>query len=134
MSSKEFQSLHDVYEGIDECHKMTYVLQFLWRDLTSNFDVIGPSFTLSSTMEAQHLYSMVTKTMLVFHKYGFAIRCLLCDGASSNLALLKTLCCYTEGESIDSPWFISPLDGKNVYLVICPSHQVWCMYTYGFLL
>ena len=112
MSSNEFQSLHDLYEGIDpeeECHRTTYILQFLWRDLTSNFDAIGPYFILSSTMEAQYLYGMVTRTMLTFHKYGFAIRCLLCDGASSNLSLLKILCCHTEGNTIDSPWFLSPL-------------------------
>ena len=124
MSSDEFQSLYNIYEGnLEGCHKTTYVLQFMWRDLTSNFDVIGPYFTLSSTIEATSLY-LVTKTMLAFHKYNFSIRCLLCDGASSNLALLKMFCCHEEGKDIVSLWFLSPLDGKNIYLVVCPSHQV----------
>ena len=38
--------------------------------------VLGPHFTLSSTAEARYLHSLVTKTMLVFHQYGFHIRCL----------------------------------------------------------
>ena len=100
-----------------------HVLQFLWLDLTSNFDAIGPPqqvkakctsctppencsaprrklpktnskektpgallctwvflpvyITLSSTIEAQQLYGMVTKTMLPFYKFGFAIQCFL---------------------------------------------------------
>lgn len=66
MSSQDCHSLHDVYEGINDdeaCQKTTYILQFLWRDLTSDFDVIGPYFTLSSTIEG---HSMVTKMMLAF--------------------------------------------------------------------
>ena len=53
MSSEDLKSLHDVYEGLnveEECQKTTYILQFLWRDLTSSYDVFGPYFTLPSTM------------------------------------------------------------------------------------
>jgi hypothetical protein len=74
VSSRDFSSLHDVYEGADDseaCQKNTYMLQFLWRDMTSDVDVIGPYFTLSSTIESQSLYSVVTYTMLAFSKYGF---------------------------------------------------------------
>lgn len=45
MSSVDMASLHDVYEGLDEeegCHKTEYMLQFLWRDISSHFDVVGP--------------------------------------------------------------------------------------------
>ena len=134
MSAEDFQSLHDVYEAIDDdeaCQKTTYILQFLWRDLTSDFDVIGPYFTLSSTIEARYLHSMVTKTMLAFQKYGFSVRCLLCDGASSNLALLKILCNHKESDDVISSSFLSPYDGRNVYLIICPSHQV-CIHVHEF--
>ena len=44
MSSDDFASLHDVYEGLEvgkKCQKTSYALQFLWRDLSSDFDVIG---------------------------------------------------------------------------------------------
>lgn len=60
ISSVDMGSLHDVYEGLDEeeeCHKTEYILQFLWRDVSSDFDVIGPYFNLSNSIEAQHLHS-----------------------------------------------------------------------------
>lgn len=133
MSSEELSSLHDVYAELDNdegAQKASYVLQFLWRDLTSDHDVIGPHFTLSGSIESSHLYSMVTRTMLAFHTVNFKVRALVCDGASSNLSLLKVLCGF-QAEDSDSvsaapttPWFVSPYDGDKVYLIICPSHQV----------
>ena len=45
MSPEEIPWLHDVFmtvqDDFDE-RKTSYILQFLWRDLTSSFDVIGP--------------------------------------------------------------------------------------------
>lgn len=129
MSSEEFISLHDVYEGLiedEKCQKTSYMLQFLWRDLSSDFDVVGPYFNCSTTMEMQFLHSIVVKTMLCFCKFGFNVRALLCDGASKNLSLLKLLCGYVNKEDtqIKEPWFQSQFDGRIVYLLICPSHQV----------
>ena len=69
MSSDNFNSLHDVYETLKEderCQKTAYIVQFLWRDLSSNFDVIGPYYNCSSSMEAHSLHSMVIQTMLAF--------------------------------------------------------------------
>ena len=48
LSSDDFSSLYDVYDGLhvnENCRKTTYIMQFLWRDLTSDFDVKGPYFT-----------------------------------------------------------------------------------------
>ena len=109
----------------ESCQKTTYIMQFLWRDLSSKFDVLGPYFTLSPTIEAKCLHPLVTSTMTAFHRNGFHIRCLLCDGASSNLSLLKVLSgAVKEDDDIPSVSFVSPLDGRNVYLMVCPSHQV----------
>ena len=127
MSSDDFSSLHDVYEGLDldeKCQKTTYVMQFLWRDLTSDFDVIGPYFTCPSTIETRFLHSVVTRTMLAFTQFGFPVRALLCDGASTNLSLLKLMCGHSNDLDIITPWFTSPFDGKRVFLIVCPSHQV----------
>lgn len=129
MSSDEFISLHDVYEGLledDKCQKTSYIVQFLRRDLTSSFDVVGPYFTSSSSLEMHSLHAMVVRSMLVFSQFGFHVRALLCDGASSNLSLIKLFCGYVNDEvkDIETPWFQSPFDGNNVYLLVCPSHQV----------
>ena len=131
MCSEDISSLHDVYSDIEDnekCQRTNYVLQFLWRYLTSKFDVIGPFFTCSSSIDTAYLHSVLAKVMLSFHQYGFRIRALVCDGASSNLSLLKLMCGFTPDrmgtESCTEPWFKSPYDGNNVFLVICPSHQV----------
>lgn len=127
MSSEDLKSLHDVYDSLDtdeKCQKTSYVIQFLWRDLSSDFDAIGPYFTVSSTMESKFLHSIVTKTMLAFSQFGFSIRALVCDGASSNLSLLKLLCGASNDSDDISPWFKSPFDGRRVFLIVCHSHQV----------
>ena len=128
MSSDDYASLHDVYESLDtdeKCQKTSYIIQFLWRDLSSEFDVIGPYFTVSSTMESKFLHSMVTRTMLAFVQHGFSVRALLCDGASSNLSLLKLMCGVDDESAPIEPWFQSPFDGKRVCVIVCPSHQVY---------
>ena len=73
---------------------------------------------------------MVTQTMLVFHAFNIRVRTLLCDGASCNLSFLKLLCGSNEKDDDElasivptKPWFVSPRE-EEVYLIICPSHQV----------
>ena len=45
MTSKDLASLNDIYtllKNSDTNKQTSYVLQFLWRDLTSEFDIVGP--------------------------------------------------------------------------------------------
>ena len=100
-----------------------YVVQFLWREVTLGFDIIGPYFTCPSTVETCFLHSIVTRTILAFTQFGFGVRALLCDGASTNLSLLKLLCGHSNELDNITLWFTSPFDGK-VFLIVCPSHQV----------
>ena len=74
---------------------------------------------------------MVTRTMLVFVHFGFGVRALLCDGASSNLSLLKVFSNYVGKVDITDPSFLSHFDGKRVHLLACPSHQVHCTYAFS---
>ena len=79
MSFDDFMSLHDVYDGLcqdEKCQKTAYILQFLWRDLSSDFDVVGPYFNSSTSLEVQSLHSMVIRTILAFCQFGFSV--LLC--------------------------------------------------------
>ena len=64
MSSKDQASLTDVYKVLrdpDSCSQTLYILQFLWRDLTSEYDIVGPYFTSSSTVDAKFVISCVLK-------------------------------------------------------------------------
>ena len=90
-----------------------------YQILTSNY------FTIPSTMEAKFLHGIVARTMLAFTQFGFGVRALLSDGASANLSLMKILCGHEDASTMAiSPWFTSPYNGKKVYLIVCPSHQV----------
>lgn len=85
----------NVYELLDadfHTHQTTYVLQFMWRDITSDFEVIGPYFTSEKSLEMKFLAACLFEAMYVFETYNFHILGLICDGSSCNLALLKRFC------------------------------------------
>ena len=71
--------------------------------------------------------------------YGFKISIVLCDGASSNLTLLKLLCgspraslpVNEDADELRARYFakmsfVNPEDpsGNPIFAMICPSHQV----------
>lgn len=54
MTHDEMSTLCDVYQTLHPDFRekrTTYVLQTLWRDLTSDFDIIGPHYTSEGTMQ-----------------------------------------------------------------------------------
>lgn len=137
MSADQLPSLHDVFKVLDNgfrTQQTSYILQFLGRDLSSEFDVIGPYFTCEQRLEAKFLEACVFDTMYGFAAYGFGVLGLVCDGASCNLACLKRLCGVsgqygtdlqaTGGVGEVACHFTNPFTGREVYLIICPSHQV----------
>lgn len=90
MTRAEMSSLADIYQTIDEPVSQTeYILQFLWRDLTSDYDIIGPYFTSPKTMDSKFIVSCVLDTIKLFHLKGLLTSLLVCDGASSNLTSIK---------------------------------------------
>ena len=91
MDHKELSSLSDIYKLFDDqCVEQTsYVLQFLWRDLTSNFDIVGPYFTSSKTLESKFVITCLLETLKLFHMHGLKTSVLVCDGASTNLTAIK---------------------------------------------
>ncbi len=137
MSYEDMSCLHDVYQGLtpDELSKTTtYILQFLWRDLTSSFDVVGPYYSSSQSFDSKFIIGVVFETIKSFHLFGFQTSLLVCDGASCNLTTIKSTMgvsgvfghtsSETDPDEID-PSFINPFDpSKRIYWLICPSHQV----------
>lgn len=63
MTQKDLSSLNDIYRILQDptVHQTSYILQFLWRDLTSNYDVVGPYFTCSASMEAKFVLACVLR-------------------------------------------------------------------------
>ena len=126
----ELKVLHDVYSSTVQfgAQKTSHVMQFLWRDITSGNDLA------SSTLQ-----EFVMLCLKAFTSYGFKVAIILCDGASSNLTVLKMLTGYERSqfpvnEAADTLHgkyyldvsFSNPEDplGRPIFAMICPSHQV----------
>ena len=61
MTSNDQASLHDIYQFLSEDKDLqtSYILQFLWRDLTSSFDIVGPYYTASGSLESKFVLACV---------------------------------------------------------------------------
>lgn len=134
MDETELMQLNDVVTDQGQTEPAKYVLQFMWRDLSHKFDVIGPYFTCKQSLSEQYLSSCLFETMHAMYSYGFGISCLVCDGASSNLTVMKSLlglsgsigyttCDDVCDHSVKAS-FVNPFENRPCHIVICPSHEL----------
>ena len=92
MTHEDMACLYDIYQSLDEKTKSTnYIMQFLWRDLTS-FYVVGPYYCSSGALECKFIIGVVLETIKIYHMFEFETSLLVCDGASSNLSAIKLGC------------------------------------------
>ena len=139
----ELCTLHDVFLSAIQsgCQKASYIVQFLWRDFASSYDMIGPYFLVPNSMVSNILQEFFMQCLKEFSAFGFRVSIVLCDDASSNLTLLKMLCGYPRAvlpvnadvEDLSEKYFLdisfsNPEDPSSipVFAMICPSHQVIC--------
>lgn len=77
MEEGEYGSLVDIYAdmraGDDIPRPAEYFLQFLWRDLTSNFDIIGPHYSSDRTMDYAFTHTCLTDALVAFQTSGFKV-------------------------------------------------------------
>ena len=96
-------------------------------------------------MDANTLQQFFMLCLKSFTAYGFRVYLVLCDGASSNVTLLKLLCGYPRttlpvndvAEDLRARYFVDMSftnpeysSGNPVFVMICPSYQVVIMLTY----
>ena len=138
MTADDMVSLRDVYEELKapKAVKASYIMQFLWRDLTSDFDVIGPYYSSGKGLECKFIMSCLMTTIQAFHIYGFNTNAVVCDGASANLKAIKYLTMgksgaygINEDPHVDDPhhvktWMQNPWTNEKLFFIPCPSHQV----------
>ena len=138
LTCEDFGLLHDVYDDINPNQDPVpaeFNLQFLWRDLTSDFDVVGPYFSSPHSYDHRFVIAAVRESMRLFHACNFLVVGLVCDGASTNLAAIKLLCTRRRGtfgvnhdnadQHMVAPWFRNYFyPTLFVYCCICPSHQL----------
>ena len=142
MQPEDMASLLDVYSTYSESgsdsktEQTSYIMQFLWRDLTSSYDIVGPYYTSSGSFKSKGIIPCVMETIRLFSLYNFKVIALVCDGASANLTTLKASTgvsgAYSSSNSKDKypvqPWFPNPFEPtKKIYWIICPTHQVMIM-------
>ena len=92
MTHKELPSLNVIYRLLKDpeaVQQTSYILQFLWCDLTSEFDIVGPYFTNSPTMENKFVMACIMETIQLFQFHGVKTSLLVCDGASPNVCHQK---------------------------------------------
>lgn len=140
-SEDDLKVLHDVFSAAVQpgAEKASYIVQFLWRDLTSSFDLIGPDFPIARSVDSSVLQELIMLTLIAFTSYRFKVSILLCDGASSNLTVMKILSGYPRTQFPSRPdaatlrerYFVDasfsnpedPVDNPIV-LMICSIQQV----------
>lgn len=137
MSPEELSCLHDIYMHVDgNCKRQNtnYILQFLWRDLCSPFDVLGPYYTCYESLEHKFVIACVIDSLRKLHTYGFKTKVVICDGASTNLTAIKYFCGHRGTFSHNltggvishkiQPKVFNPLTEEFMYFIICPTHQM----------
>lgn len=68
----------------------SYILQLLWRDFTSSYDIVGPYFTCSESVDGKFILACVLETVKLFQTHGLKTSLLVCDGCAANLTIKTT--------------------------------------------
>ena len=91
MTSKNMASLSDIYRILKypEANQTSYILQFIWRDLTSSYDIVGPYYMSATSVEAKFVVACAFETIRLFQHHGLKTSVLVCDGGSSNISAIK---------------------------------------------
>ena len=95
MTPDDMSTLHNANQLVNEdtaSKHTSYILQFLWRDLTSSFDVVGPYFTSSNPLESKFIMSCIIQSLHLFYLYSFHTCALVCDEAGANVSVIKSTC------------------------------------------
>ena len=131
MTEQELSTLQDLYLTLDDtkAQKADYVLQTLWRDHSSECDVVGSYYMSSGPFKAKYMLACVTDAMRQFHAFQFAVSLLILDGGSSNLTMMKLLMgvqgvfghkeLQTDRHRIRG-YVTNPFSGKKLYMMTCP--------------
>ena len=88
VNSDDLPFLHD-YSLLDEDEKIKgthYMLQFVWRDLSSKYDIIGPYY---SSAQGKFTMACLQDALNFFEAYSFHDLAVIGDGASWNHTVFK---------------------------------------------
>ena len=69
MNAEDQASLHDVYDLFHKdksVEQTAYSMQFLWQNLTSSYDIVGPYYTSSDNFAAKVIHTCLFETIHLF--------------------------------------------------------------------
>ena len=98
-----------------------YILQFVWRDLTGNFDVVGPHYTSSDGFDAKFTLACLFDAMFLFETYNFHVGAIVGDGASWNQTLFKKLTGHSGKFGVEA---VSDDDKQCSSIIYQPLHRM----------
>ena len=136
MTPDEMATLQDLYMDLDgdpTTSKADYVLQTLWRDLSTNHDIVGPYYTSTGSVDAKFMVACLMDSLQQFHAFGFKVSLVIIDGAASNLSCIKLFLgvkgVFGHNDKASDRHRIAatttnPFTGDKLFFMICPSHQV----------
>ena len=72
MTGEDMSSLCDVFSQLSNknVERTEFVLQFIWRDMTSKFDVYGPYFTSHSSLDSKFTPACLLQSLRLLHDFG----------------------------------------------------------------
>ena len=135
MTANEMATLRDLYAVLNnesQVAKADYILQTLWRDTSSNCDIVGPYYSSCGGFKAKYMIACLMDSLQKLDSFGSHVSMLVVDGASANLSMLRLLMGTTgvfgfnsasEDPHRISPCFTNPFTGR-IHVIICPSHQI----------
>ena len=92
VNSDDLPYLQHVYSLLDEDEKIRethYMLQFVWRDLSSKFDIIGPYYSSAQGFDSKFTMACLQDALYFFEAYSFHVLAIISDGASWNYTVFK---------------------------------------------
>ena len=98
-SFEDLETMRDIFQDLKEDEDVkniqaNYINQFLWRDMTSKFDVIGPHYAGNRSIDYVSVYAQFWEAVGFFHRYGFETHVGVCDGTACYLSFIIYIYIY----------------------------------------
>ena len=90
----------------------------------SSYDIVGPYFTSSDSVDGKFILSCVLETVKLFQTHGLKTSLLVCDGNAANLTTIKVTHGHSGAYSVlpdtandvfeVKPWMINPFNPPSL--------------------
>ena len=78
------------------------MLQFVWCDLSSKYDIISPYYSSAQGFDSKFTMACLQDALYFFEAYSFHALAIIGDGASWNHTVFKQLCGHSgKFETVD---------------------------------